>query len=268
MPDLFSFAFMQRAFFVAMLISIVAPCIGLVIVLKRLSNIGDATSHSALAGIAFGLAFNINPVVGAVICSIFAVLSIEGLRKVFGKYAELSTTIVMSAGVGLTAIFSGFIKGSGANLNSFLFGSIVAISDFEMILTIVLCIVVILASILLYKEMFYIAFDEDAALLAGVPVKAVNFIFMILTAITVSIAARTVGALMIASLLVIPVACAMTISKSYLTTLIYGILFALFFTVVGLFTSFYLNLKPGGTIVLLGVITLLIFMAFTHNRRT
>lgn len=267
MPEIFSHAFMQRAFVVAILISLIAPCIGMVIVLKRLSNIGDATSHSALAGIAFGLAFNINPIVGAVIFSLIAVMSIEGFRKAFGKYSELSTTVVMSAGVGLTAIFSGFIEGSGTNLNSFLFGSIIAVSEFEPILTIGLCIIVIIASILLYKEIFYITFDEEAAKLAGIPVKSINFVFMILTAITVSVASRTVGALMIASLLVIPVACAMTIAKSYRSTLLYSILFALFFTISGLFSAYYLDLKPGGTIVMIGVAVLILLMAVTKNRR-
>lgn len=266
MADIFSYEFMQKAFIVAILISLIAPCIGVVIVLKRLSAIGDATSHSALAGIAFGLAFNINPIVGAVIFSVLAVMSIEGIRKAFGKYSEISTTVVMSTGVGLTAISSGFIKGSSANLNSFLFGSIVAISDFELVLTLVLCIVVIIASTMLYKELFSITFDEEGARLSGIPVKAINIVFMLLTAITVSVASRTVGALMISSLMVIPVACAMTISKSYFKTLIYSILFALFFTVAGLFMAYYMDIKPGGTIVLLGVGVLLILMCFTRNR--
>ena len=140
MLEILSYGFMQRAFLVALLISVIAPCIGMVIVLKRLSNIGDAASHSALAGVAFGLAFGINPIAGAVIFAVIAVLSIEGLRKAFGRYSELSTTVVMSAGVGLTALFSGFIKSSGANLNSFLFGSIVAVSSFELTLTVGLCV--------------------------------------------------------------------------------------------------------------------------------
>ncbi len=266
MLEILSYGFMQRAFLVALLISVIAPCIGMVIVLKRLSNIGDAASHSALAGVAFGLAFGINPIAGAVIFAVIAVLSIEGLRKAFGRYSELSTTVVMSAGVGLTALFSGFIKSSGANLNSFLFGSIVAVSSFELTLTVGLCIV-FAASMLLYKELFFITFDEEAAKLAGVPVKAVNFVFMLLTAFTVSIASRTVGALMISSLLVLPVTCAMTFSKSYLKTLIYSIMFALFFTSVGLASSAALDLKPSGAIVIIGVITLIVLMIINRNKK-
>lgn len=267
MPEILTYAFMQRAFLMAVLISIIAPCIGVVIVLKRLSNIGDATSHSALAGIAFGLAFGINPVLGAVLFALAAVLGIESFRRIFGKYSEISTTVIMSAGVGLTAIFSGFIKNGSANLNSFLFGSIVAVSDMELIMSVILCVVVILVSVIMYREMFYITFDEEAAQLAGVPVKTINIIFMILTAVTVSVASRTVGALMVSSLMVIPVACAMTFSKSYKSTVLFSILFAFAFCIIGLVLAYYLDLKPGGTIVMLGVVTLVALTLGNRNRR-
>lgn len=267
MPEIFSYGFMLRAFLTAGIIAIIAPCIGVPIVLKRLSAIGDAASHSALSGIAFGLVFNINPILGAVLFSLFAVLGIEALRKSFGKYSEIATVVVMSAGIGLTAVLSGFITNGSSNLNSFLFGSIVAISDFEMYLTIVLGIAVIIVSALLYKELFFITFDEEAARLSGVKTGAVNFVLMTLTAVTVSVASRVVGALMISSLLVIPVAAAMMIAKSYKQTMWISILLAEVFTIGGLFISYYLDLRPGGTIVLLGVICLICVMALTAKRR-
>lgn len=257
MLNLFSYEFMQRAFIVAVLIGIISPCIGLSLVLKRLSAIGDATSHSALAGVAAGLMLGVNPVIGAVVFSILAVLCIELMRRVFKTYSEIAAVIVMSAGIGLTAILSDFITGS-VNLNSFMFGSIVAISDFEMYLTIGLGAAVTVLSLFLYKELFFIAFDEEAASLAGVPVKSINTALMLLTAITVSVSARVVGALMISSLLVIPAACAVIMGKSYKKTMIMSVIFAEFFTVAGLLLSYYLDLRPGGTIVLLGVITLIV----------
>jgi len=261
MLSIFSYGFMQRAFIAAICISIIAPCIGVVIVLKRLSAIGDATSHNALAGIAAGLAFGFNPVLGAVVFSVLAVLTVEGFRKAFGRYADIAPIVVLSAGVGLTAVFSGFIKGSSANLNSFLFGSIVAVSEFEMYLTIALSLVILIMSVILYRELFYISFDEESAKLSKVPVGIVNFVFMMMTAVTVSVASKVVGALMISSLMVIPVACAMVISKSYKMTMILSVVFAMIFTVTGLFLSYYVrfgfgDLKPGGTIVLTGVAVL------------
>lgn len=267
MPEIFQYDFMLRAFFAAAVIAVIAPCIGVPIVLKRLSAIGDAASHSALAGIALGLVLSVNPILGAVVFSVLAVLGIEILRKVFVKYSEIATVVVMSAGIGLTAVLSGFIKNGSGNLNSFLFGSVVAISDFELYLTIGLGIAVIVMSALLYKELFFVTFDEEAATLAGLPVKTVNFILMLLTAVTVSVASRIVGALMISSLLVIPVACAMMIAGSYKQTIWLSIAFAEIFTLAGLFMSYYLDIRPGGTIVLLGVIFLIITAIVTRAKR-
>lgn len=264
MSNMFAYDFMIRAFAAAVLIGIISPCIGTTIVLKRLSAIGDATSHSALAGIAAGLMTGIHPVMGAIIFSILAVLGIELMRKSFKNYSEIATVIIMSAGIGLTALLSGFV-GNTSDLNSFMFGSIVAITDFELGLTVALGIAVIAVTMLLYKELFYIAFDEDAAALAGIPVKRINVIVMLLTAVTVSVASRIVGALMISSLLVIPTACGMLVGKSYKSTVLSSILFAEFFTVTGLIASFYLDLRPGGSIVLLGVITLIILLIFTKR---
>lgn len=267
MPEIFQYEFMQRAFLVAVIIAVIAPCIGVSIVLKRLSAIGDATSHSALAGIAFGLVLGINPILGAVLFSIFAVLGIELFRKAFGKYSEIATVVVMSAGIGLTAVLSGFITNGSANLNSFLFGSIVAISDFETYLTIGLGIAVIIVSAILYKELFFVTFDEEAAKLAGVPVGGINLVLMLLTAVTVSVASRIVGALMISSLLVLPVAAAMMIAKSYKQTVWLSIAFAEIFTIAGLFLSYYLDLRPGGTIVIIGVVFLICTAVFTRKQR-
>jgi len=134
----------------------------------------------------------------------------------------------------------------------------VAIDDFELLLVACISFAVILTFLLLYKELFYIALDERAARLAGIPVGAVNFIFTILTAVTVSVAARTVGALIVSSLMVLPVACAMQFAKSYKQTVLYAVGFALLFTIFGLCIW---GLRPGGTIVLIGVTCLaLIFL--------
>lgn len=266
MIDIFTYPFMIKAFAVAFMISLCAPCIGLPIVLKRFSAIGDATSHSALGGIAFGLLIGINPIVGAVVFSIAAVLTIEKLRKSFGTYQEIATVVIMSAGIGLTAVLSAFIKNGSANINSFMFGSIVAISDFELWLSLVLTSLVLILTLLLYKENFAIAFDEESAGLCGIPVRAINFIMMLLTAIVVSVASRIVGALMISSLLVIPVATSMLISKSYKQTLILSIIISEFITLLGLYISFYINLRPGGTIVLLGVIVLIVTAVFRKKK--
>jgi zinc transport system permease protein len=258
--------FMQRAFLAGILLAVIVPCIGIIVVLKRLSMMGDALSHTSLAGVAAGLVMGINPILGAVVTCIAAALGIEAIRKRIPKFSEMSIAIIMSAGIGLAGVLSGFVK-NAANFNSFLFGSIVAISDFEMILVVCISCAVLLTFLLLYKELFYIALDEQSARLAGIPVKSINFIFTILTAVTVSIAARTVGALIVSSLMVVPVACGMQVGKSYKQTVVYSILFAVSFTIAGLFLSYYLRLKPGGTIVLIGVLCLVALLLIKRFAR-
>lgn len=259
--DILSFGFMQRAFMVAILISIITPLIGNIIVLKRLSTVGDALSHSSLAGVAVGLCFGFNPVLSAVIMSVLAALAIEYIRRSFSQYSEIATAIVLSFGVGIAAVFSGFVKNS-ASFSSFLFGSIVAISSFELYTIIILSIMVIFTMLILYRELFSITFDEQTAQLSGISVKTINFIFTILTAVVVSVASRTVGTLVISSLMILPVACALLISRSYKSNIILSVIFAFIFTVSGLFVSSFFNLKPGGTIVLIGITILIILIPF------
>lgn len=253
---MFQYAFMQKAFLVGILLSIIMPSIGMIVILRRLSMIGDALSHTSLAGVAGGLLMGINPVIGAMFITVISALGIEFIRKKIPKYSELSIAIIMSSGIGLAGVLSGFVK-SSANFNSFLFGSIVSISQFELYFVTGVTLFVSLSFLLLYKELQYIAFDEEAALLSGVPVRSVTTLFTILTGLTVAIASRTVGALIVSSMMVIPGACAMQFSKSFKQTIGISILFAIFFNVVGLILAYRFNTRPGGTIVLLGVFTLL-----------
>ena len=254
---IFEYLFMQRAFVVGILLAAVVPCVGMVVVCKRLSMIGDALSHTSLAGVAAGLLLGVNPVAGAAAACVAASFGIEAIRRKLPRYSEMSISIIMSAGIGLAGVLSGFVKNS-ANFNSFLFGSIVAISDAEMISVIVVSVVVLVLFLLLYKELFYISLDERSARLVGVPVGVVNFIFTIMIAVTVSVAARTVGALMVSSMMVVPVACAMQLGKNFKQTVWYAVGLNVLFMIIGLFAAFYLGLKPGGTIVLVGVAALLI----------
>lgn len=265
MSNLFEYAFMQRAFLVGILLALIIPCIGVIVVLKRLSLIGDALSHTSLAGVAAGLLLNINPVLGAIVLSTLAAFSIEAIRRRLPQHSELAIAIILSAGIGLAGVLSGFVPGS-ENFNSFLFGSIVAINDFELMLVLLVSAAVLVAFTLLYKELFYIAFDERSARLAGVPVRLVNAVFTVLTAVTVSVASRTVGALIVSSLMVVPVACAMQCARSYRQTVLYSIGFAALFTVSGLILAAYANLRPGATIVLLSVISLAVILLYKKAR--
>ena len=137
-----------------------------------------------------------------------------------------------------------------------------AISQAELYTVIILSLVVLAAGILLYRALFFITFDEQAAALSGIPVRTVNLAFTLMTAVVVAVASRTVGALVISSLMIIPVACSMLISRSYLGNLIISVVFAMLFTVSGLVLTAFYNIKPGGTIVLIGIAVLLLLLPF------
>jgi zinc transport system permease protein len=247
--------FMQRALLAGLMLAVIIPCIGTVVVLRHLSMLGDALSHSSLAGIAAGLAFGFDPIAGAIVAGVIAGLSIEALRKRLKRYEEISIAVVMSTGIGLAAVFSGYA--GAANFNSYLFGSIVAITPRETLQIAVVSLIVLLGFLKMYRELFLLALDEKTARLLGVPVNRVNLLFTLLTAVTVSVAARTVGALIVSSMLVIPVASAMQLGKSYRQTVVYAVLLAVAFTLTGLTLSFYRDVRPGGAIVLTGVLFLL-----------
>lgn len=258
-----NYVFMQKAFVIGMFVAVTAPSIGLIIVLRRLSMIGDSLSHNSLAGVEFGLIAGINPLLGAALFSVAAALGIEKLRKEYPKYSEISIAIILSLGVGLAGILSGFVK-NGVSITDFLFGSIITISDFELYMVVILSVVVIFALAMLSKELFYITFDEEAARLSGVPVRRINYIFIVLTAVTIAVSSKIVGVLVISSLMVLPSASAIQLSKSYRQTTVLSVVFGLLAVLTGLTLSYYLNLVPGGTIVMVSVILLLFVLAYKN----
>lgn len=257
--DIFKYDFMLRAIIVSIALAIVIPCIAMVVVFKRLSMTGDALSHSSLAGVAIGLVFQFSPIFGSIVACLTAAIFIEIIRKKMKQYGDLAIALVMSTSVALAGIFTPFIK-KATNLHSFLFGSIVAISDTEFYTIVAISAVIFVTFILFYKELFYITYDFESARLAGVKVNLINMIFTFLTALTISIAARTVGTLIVSSFIVVPVACAMQVANSYKTTLAASIGFALLFSFIGLIIANIYPLGVGSTMVLSGVVILILMV--------
>jgi zinc transport system permease protein len=253
--SIFSHGFMINAFAAAGFVSVMAPLVGSVIVLRRLAPVGDALSHAALAGVALGLLLGRSPVMAAAGCAVLAGLLTEWLRRVFPHYAELSTSVITALGVGLAAVISGFVKASGG-FSLFLFGSIVALQTSELIASGVMCAVVAAASALLYRPIMYICFDEEGAAAAGVRTGLINVVFTVLAAVTVSVASRAVGALIVSSLLTIPAALSMFVSGSYFMYIVMSLTFSVVFMFAGIFVSYYANLRPGGAVALIGVAAL------------
>jgi zinc transport system permease protein len=254
-----NYSFMQNALFVSVFISILCPCIGIFLVLRRYSMIGDTLAHASLAGITIGLMTNQNPILGAFIFTSVCGALIEFLRGYFKKYSDLILTIVLSLSVGtaITIISSGRLH---ANADSFMFGSILTVTRFDMVMVLILSAVSVLTLILLYHQMVYIAYDEEAAKVAGVKVRLINYVFSVLVASAISVSIRIVGVLVLSSMIALPVATALQLGKGFKLTLIFSIVFGVIDIMLGLFMSYYLNVAPGGFTALVSVAVLLLVL--------
>lgn len=261
MFELLNYEFMQRAFAAGLLVAVICPLIGTFVVMRRLSMIGDTLSHASLAGIAAGMLGGIYPMLGALILSIAAAFGVEKLRKRFSQYAELSISIILSASIGLAVVLISLAKSFNADLMSYLFGSIIAVNSLDIYIILVLSIIILISVRLLYKEFFYISFDEEGAELSGIPVSFLNMYFTVLTAMTIVVSMRVVGILMVSSLMVVPVASGLLVSRSFKNTIFLSVIFALISVILGLFTSYFFDLAPGGAIVLTSVLILLSIIA-------
>jgi zinc transport system permease protein len=261
MLELLNYEFMQRAIAAGLLVAVICPLVGIFVVMRRLSMIGDTLSHASLAGIAAGMLGGFYPLLGALVFSLSAAIGVEQLRKRFPQYAELSISIVLSASIGLAAVLISLANSFNADLMSYLFGSIIAVNMLDIYTILALSVIIIISVWLLYKEFFYMTFDEEGAELAGIPVSALNIYFTVLTAMTIVVSMRVVGMLMVSSLMVVPVAAGLLISKSFKNTVFLSVAFAVISVIVGLLTSYYFDLAPGGSIVLTSVFILLAVIA-------
>lgn len=254
-----SFTFMQNALLASAFISILCPCIGIFLVLRRYSMIGDTLAHASLAGITIGLATNQNPIIGAFVFTSICGALIEFLRNYFKKHTDLILSIVLALSVGtaITIISSGRLH---ANADSFMFGSILTVTRMDTLLVFILSAISVLTLILLYHQMIYIAYDEEAAKIAGVRVRLINYVFSILVASAISVSIRIVGVLVLSSMIALPVATALQLGKGFKLTLVFSIVFSVIDIMLGLFISYYLNVAPGGFTALVSVAVLILVL--------
>ncbi|MFA9399154.1 MAG: metal ABC transporter permease [Clostridiaceae bacterium] len=255
------YSFMRNALMAGLMVSILCPMIGMFVVLKRYSMLGDTLSHTSLAGLALGLVFGFNPLISAFIFTSLCGLVIESLRNNYKKYEELIMVIILTLGlgIGITLISSGL---ANANINSYLFGSILTVTIKEIYTIFILSIVSIITLLILYNKLIYITFDEEGAKITGIKVKLINYIFMFLVGATISVSLKIMGMLVISSMITVPVATAMQLNKSFKKTLLFSILFGMIDTLGGLILSVYLDAASGGLIAITSVSVLLIVLIY------
>lgn len=257
-----NYDFMRYSFISGIIVGLIAPLLGTFIVVRRLSLIADALSHVALGGIAFGVyltsIFNIviNPVVSGVVFSVIGALGIEKLRGLYKHYSEIAIPIIMSLGIALSVLFLSLANGFNQDLFGYLFGSISAVSFSDLILISIIGVIVVLFVFFLYKEMFFISFDEEYAGVMKLS-KYIHIIFIILVALVISASMRIVGILLVSAMMTLPVASAMRMTSSFKQLMFVSILFGEAAVIAGLFLGFHLDISPGGTIVLVSIAILL-----------
>ena len=258
---MFQYAFMQNALIVSFFIAVLCPSIGIFLVLRRYSLIGDSLSHGALAGITLALVSGINPILGAFVFTAAAGALIEALRNWFKEYSDLILSIVLSLSVGIaiTLISSGAVR---ANVETYLFGSILTVSETDVITVIVLSLLSLVCLFLLYDKMVYIALDEDISKIIGVRVKLINYLFSILAAAAISVSLKIVGMLVLSSMIALPAATALQLKTGFKKTVIFSIIFSITDIMLGLILSYHLNVAPGGFTALVSVGVLIAVIAF------
>ncbi|WP_449536995.1 metal ABC transporter permease [Ferdinandcohnia sp. Marseille-Q9671] len=265
LSDIFQYEFLQNAFLSGLLIGFIAPLLGVFIVVRRLSLIADALSHVTLAGIAaslllekkLGLAQPINPIYMGMTFSVVGSLFIERLRTVYKHYQELAIPIILSGGIGLGVIFLSLADGFNTDLFNYLFGSVSAISRTDLWTVVGISVLVILIVVFLYKELFLLSFDEEHAAVSGINAKTIHFIFIVTVALVIAASMRIVGILLVSSLMTLPVAASIRIAKGFKQAIILSVVFGELSVILGLVLSYYLDLAPGGTIVVLAILILL-----------
>ncbi|MDU1177202.1 MAG: metal ABC transporter permease [Peptoniphilus harei] len=254
---MFQYSYMIKALIVGAFLSIIIPCMGVVVVNKKISVIGDALSHVSLAGVALGLILSINPLIGAIFACVIGAFSIEKIRKKFPQFGDMATAIITSMGLGLAALLSDFSPG-GSSFDAYLFGSIASVSKTDLIIVLITFILVVAISLIYYFGLLSIAVDPQLAKMSGVNVRRINSIFTLLSALTIALSAKIIGALMVTSLIVLPVASSLLISKSYKTTFLNTLVLGVLYTLSGVILSYYFDLKPGGAIVVIASLGMLV----------
>lgn len=248
--DLFQYDFLARAFSAGLVISVLAPAVGMFLVVRRLSFLADTLAHVSLLGVAGSIFFGISPAIGAVIISLLAALGVDRLRSSGRVMTEAVLVLFLSVSLAAAVVIVSLSGVSNVNLMSYLFGSLATVSEAELVFLIGLAVAAFLFFFRFYRPLFLLSLDEDLAKVSGVRVGLVNTAFVALTALTAAASLQIVGVLLLGALMVIPVLSALQFGRGFRTTILLSIGLSITAFLVGFFLSYAFNLPSGGTIVL------------------
>jgi zinc transport system permease protein len=257
---------MQHALMAAFLVGLAAPMVGVFLVQRRLSLIGDGMGHVALAGVAVGVFTNQSPVLTALVFAVLAAVGIEVVRARGRTSGDVALAVMFYGGMALGVVVIGRSNGAPANLDSYLFGAISTTTDTDLVVFAVLAFVVVALTWALAPRLFAVANDEEYARATGMAVTALNITLAVLTAVTVVVAMRVVGLLLISALMIVPNATAQLIAGSFRSAMRIAVVIGVICSVGGVSASFYADTAPGGTIVLLAIALFLLAASYSALR--
>lgn len=256
--QIFSYPFARRALFVGLLLSLSAALLGVNLVLKRFSMLGDGLSHVSFGAAAVGLACGVAPLqfsIPIVVVSAFLLLRLKQNSKING---DAATAIVSSSALAIGITVATLTTGMNTDISNYMFGSILALGKGEVVVAAISGVIIILVYILFYQKIFTCTFDEDFAAVTGVKVKWYNSINAILTAVTVVIGMRIMGALLISSIITFPALSSMRICKHYKCTVIAAAVISVIAFLVGILLSFAFDIPAGAAVVIVNLLAFLI----------
>lgn len=251
---LFQYSFIQNAFVAGSFVGIICSTLGLFLVLRKMSLIGDGLSHVSFGAIALGLFFGVYPFYVAIPVVMLGSLLILKITEKAKVYGDASIGIVSAVGLASGVMLASKSRGFTVDLMSYLFGNILSISSSEVVLTIVLSIVVLVIIYILYWDLFSATFDEEYAKTTGIKTNQINIILTLLTAVTVVLTVKVVGVMLVSALLILPAITALQLAKSFSAAMIFGGGVSLLSVLTGIALSFYLDLPAGATIVMVNAI--------------
>ena len=271
MIALWQYDFMRIALIMAVLIGLTAPAVGTFIVQRRLALLGDGVGHVALTGVGLGLLTRTSPVLSAVVVSALGAIAIEVLRARSRTGGDVALALLFYGGLSGGVILTHLAGGSGAGLQAYLFGSISSVSMTDLYVIAGLSVVVLAIVVLFGRELFLLCQDEEVARASGLPVRFLSLLIAVTAAVTVVIAMRAIGLLLVSALMVVPVAAAQQVTRGFKTTMLLAMAIGVLSAVSGLVGSFQYGIPPGPSIVLLAMTVFLaavIAGILTRRRRT
>lgn len=266
--QMFSYGFMTRALAVGLLVSLCAALLGVCLVLKRYSMIGDGLSHVGFGALSVAMALQLSPLtvsIPVVILAAFFLLRLSETGRIKG---DAAIAVVSSSALAVGVIVTSLSGGMNADVHNYMFGSILAMSRGDVYLSVGLSVTVLVLFLLFYNRIFAVTFDEAFSRATGTNVRLYNMLIALLTALTVVVGMRMMGAMLMSSLIIFPALSAMRLFKSFKAVVVCAAVTSLFSFLLGMVLSFLLSVPTGACVVLVSLLVFLLFLLTAKSRRT